>query len=106
MLQRLWLQSATLLARVLYAREEHKEAQEVLPLLAPVFAHPRWSREIEAWLAHFALTSGDFVAAERRLVGLQTFTQDEEMPLDMVREHEQLLTARLLIEKREEEKMQ
>ncbi len=104
--ERLWLQSATLLARVRYARGEPKEAQEVLQRLSPAFAHPRWSREIELWLAHFALTAGDLIAAERRLAGLQTLVQDDETPQDIVYEHEQLVTARLLIAQEEEGKVQ
>jgi LuxR family maltose regulon positive regulatory protein len=100
----LWLQSAMLLARVLYARGEHAQAQEVLLHLSPALAQPRYSREIELWLAHFALASGDLVTAQRRFVELQTMAQDETL-LDIVREQEQLLAARLLIERREEESM-
>ena len=68
----LWLQSATLLARVLYARGEYTQAQDFLQHLAIALAHPRWYREIELWLAHFALASGDLVTAQRRLAGQQT----------------------------------
>src|SRR6266567_929096 len=89
----LWLQSATLLARVLYARGEHTQAQDFLLHLSPALAQPRWYREIELWLAHFALASGDLVTAQRRLAGQQTIVQDET-PLDIMREQEQLLAAR------------
>ncbi len=101
----LWLQSATMQARVLYARGEHTQAQDFLQHLAIALPQPRWNREIELWLAHFALASGDLVAAQRRLAGLQPIAQNE-MPLDIVREQEQLLTARLLIAQGEEEKVQ
>jgi LuxR family maltose regulon positive regulatory protein len=97
----LWLQSAQLLARVLYARGEHTQAQEVLQHLSPTLAHPRYSREVELWLAHFALASGDLVTAQRWFAGQQTIAQDEA-PLDIVREQEQLLAARLLIMQGEE----
>jgi LuxR family maltose regulon positive regulatory protein len=100
----LWLQSATLRARVLYARGEHTQAQDFLQHLATTLAQPRWNRELQLWLAHFALTSGDLVTAQRRLAGLHTIVQDET-PLDIVREQEQLLTARLLIAQGEEEKV-
>jgi LuxR family transcriptional regulator, maltose regulon positive regulatory protein len=100
----LWLQSATLRARVLYARGEPAQAQDFLQHLATILAQPRWSREIELWLAHFALASGDLVTAHRRLAEQQTIAQDE-MPLDIVREQEQLLSARLLIAQGEEEKV-
>lgn len=60
----LWLQSATLLARVLYARGEHAQAQDFLQHLEIALAQPRWYREIELWLAHFALASGDLVTAQ------------------------------------------
>lgn len=103
--EQLWLQSAILLARVLHARGEHTQAQEVLQHLSLDLAHPCWSHEIELWLAHFALASGDLVTAQRRLARLQTIAQ-EETPLDIVREHEQLLAARLLIAQGEEEKVQ
>jgi LuxR family maltose regulon positive regulatory protein len=100
----LWLQSATLLARVLYARGEHTQAQEVLQHLSPALAQPHSSREIERWLAHFALTSGDLVTAHRRFAGQQTIALDES-PLDIMHEQEQLLTARLLIAQGEERKV-
>jgi LuxR family transcriptional regulator, maltose regulon positive regulatory protein len=100
----LWLQSATLLARVLYARGEYTQAQDVLQHLEIALTHPRWYREIELWLAHFALASGDLVTAQRRLVGQQTIAQDET-PLDIVREQEDLLAARLLIAQGEEGKV-
>jgi LuxR family maltose regulon positive regulatory protein len=100
----LWLQSATLLARVLYARGEHTQAQDFLQHLATALAQPRWYREIELWLAHFALVSGDLVTAQRRLAGQQTITQDET-PVDIVREQEHLLAARLLIAQGEEGKV-
>lgn len=100
----LWLQSATLLARVLYARGEHTQAQEVLQHLSPALAHPRSSREIELWLAHFALASGDLVTAQRWFAGQQTIALDE-LPLDIMHEQEQLLAARLLIAQGEEGKV-
>ncbi|GHO79906.1 helix-turn-helix transcriptional regulator [Ktedonobacter sp. SOSP1-85] len=100
----LWLQSAQLLARVLYARGEHTQAQELLQRLSSALAQPRYSREIELWLAHFALASGDLVTAQRRLAGLHIIAQNEP-PLDIVREQEQLLTARLLIAQGEEGKV-
>jgi LuxR family maltose regulon positive regulatory protein len=102
--ERLWLQSATLLARVLYARGEHTQAQDVLQHLATALAQPCWYREIELWLAHFALASGDLVTAQRRLAGQQTIAQDET-PLDIVYEQEHVLAARLLIAQGEEGKV-
>jgi LuxR family maltose regulon positive regulatory protein len=100
----LWLQSATLLARVLFARGEHARAQEVLQHLSPALAQPCYAREIELWLVRFALASGDLVIAQRRFTGLQTTAQDEPF-LDIVREQEQLLTARMLIAQGEKEKV-
>jgi LuxR family maltose regulon positive regulatory protein len=102
--EQLWLQSATLLARVLYARGEHAQSQDFLQHLPPALIQPRWYREIELWLAHFALASGDLVTAQRRLAGQQTIAQDEP-PLDIVHEQEQLLAARLLIAQGEERKV-
>jgi LuxR family transcriptional regulator, maltose regulon positive regulatory protein len=99
----LWLQSATLHARVLYARGEHTQAQEVLQHLSPALAQPRYSRQIELWLAHFALASGDLVTAQRRLAGQHALTQDET-PQDLMHEQEQLLAARLLLAQGEERK--
>lgn len=96
----LWLQSAQLLARVLYARGEHTQAREVLQHLPPTLAQPRYSREVELWLAYFALASGDLVTAQRWFAGQQTIVQDEA-PLDIVREQEQLLAARMLITQEE-----
>jgi LuxR family maltose regulon positive regulatory protein len=97
----LWFQSAQLLARVLSARGEHTQVQEVLQHLSSALAQPHYSREIELWLAHFALVSGDLITAQRRFAELQTIASDET-PLDIVREQEQLLAARLLIAQGEE----
>lgn len=58
----LWLQSATLLARVLYARGEHTQAQDVLQHLAVDLAQPRWYREIELWLGPLCPRHGTTLA--------------------------------------------
>jgi LuxR family transcriptional regulator, maltose regulon positive regulatory protein len=101
----LWLQSTTLLARVRYARGECTQAQDILQHLSPALTQPRWYREIELWLAHFAFSSGDIVTAQHILANLPAITEDE-MPLDILHEHEQLLAARLLIAQGKTEKVQ
>ncbi|QBD76717.1 hypothetical protein EPA93_12160 [Ktedonosporobacter rubrisoli] len=100
----LCLQSAILQARMLYARGEHAQALNYLQLLATGLAHPRFGREVELWLARFALASGDLLAAQRRLAGLRTLAQNDS-PADIAREQEDLLAARLLIAQGEEEQV-
>jgi LuxR family maltose regulon positive regulatory protein len=93
----LQIQTTILQARILYARGQSTQARELLQRFIITLTQTPWQREVELWLAQFALSDGDLITAQR---WLGSHHLSENIYLDTIREHEALLTARLLISQR------
>lgn len=88
--------AAPALARVLHARGETAQAQEILRNLTARLTQSRWQREIETYQAWLAFASGDLAIVQRWAASLPVSSM-EEAPTEAELEREALLLVRLLI---------
>jgi len=84
---------APTLARVLHARGETAQAQDILRNLTAHLTQSRWQREIETYQAWLAIASGDLATVQRWAASRQA-TSPEEVLTEAELEREALLLAR------------
>jgi LuxR family transcriptional regulator, maltose regulon positive regulatory protein len=87
---------APTLARILHARGQTAEAQDILQRLTAYLTQPRWQREIETYQAWLAFASGDLASVERWAASHQAASPEESLT-EAELERETLLLARWLL---------